>query len=84
MEKKSNSINGKPFYRIVPNHDGTGTVDVWLTPGTAIPMYDNLTGRMDYNFQILAVRGVEPYDGLEEDIRRRYTDWVASAETIEI
>lgn len=84
MDIVTKETDGRPFYRIHPNHDGTGTVDVWLTPGTAVPRFDSLTGRMDYGFEILAVRGVEPYDGLEEDIRRRYTDWIKSAETIEI
>ena len=82
MEKKPKPIDGRPFYRIIPARDGL--VDVWLTPGKAIPIYDDLTGRFDYNFQILAVTGVTSYDGLEEDIRRRYADWVASAEIIEI
>lgn len=43
-----------------------GTADVYLTPGDAI----------------LAVRGVIPWEGMEEDIRTRYDAWCASAEVI--
>lgn len=74
----------KQFYRIVPNQDGSGTVDVLLSPGQPVPIYDTLTGLLDYNIKVLAVRGVVPWDGLEEDIRERYQAWCASAEVIEI
>ncbi len=52
-------------------------------------MFDNLTGRIDYNFRILAVRGIDPDDptyggDLEEHIRRNYYAWIQSAEEIEI
>ena len=52
-------------------------------------MMDDLTGRMDYNFRILAVQGVNPEDpqyggDLEEHIRRHYYAWMESAEEIEI
>lgn len=83
MEEHVVLTRERVFYRIIKNKDD-GTVDVWLTPGTAVPIYDSLTGRYDYNFRILAVRGLIPWDGMEEDIRNRYTDWVASAEEIEI
>ena len=73
---------GRPFYRIVPNDDGT--VDIWLTPGNPIPMYDNLTNAYDYNIEVLAVRGIEYFDGLEEDVRRRYESWCSIAERIEL
>lgn len=77
----------KRFYRIIETHDGL--VDVWLTPGQAVPATDDLTGRTDYNFRILAVRGINPKDeqwsgNLEEHIRRHYEDWIKSAEEIEI
>ena len=78
---------GRPFYRIMQTHDGL--VDVWLTPGEAVPLLDDLTGRYDYNFRILAVQGVNPDDpqyggDLEEHIRRNYFAWIQSAEEIEI
>lgn len=79
--------DGRPFYRIVPAYGGL--VDIWLTPGNPVPLFDNLTGRIDYNFRILAVRGIDPDDPqwggeLEEHIRRNYAAWVESAEEIEI
>lgn len=76
------SENERRFYRIIPNDDGT--VDVWLTPGEPVPMFDNQTRQYDYNLRIMAVRGVEPWPGLETDIRRRYQSWIDSAEVIEI
>ena len=78
---------GRPFYRIIETHDGL--CDVWLTPGEAVPRYDNLTGRMDFNIRVLAMRGINPDDPqwggeLEEHIRRNYSAWIQSAEEIEI
>ena len=75
------------YYRIVQARDGL--VDVWLTPGVAVPMMDDLTGRIDYTFQIMAAVGIDPndpeWDGdLETHIRRHYADWVKSAEMIEL
>lgn len=75
-------ISGAPFYRII--YRGDGLADVWLTPGKAVPAYDNLTGRIDFGFRLLAVTGILPWDGMEEDIRRRYTAWIAGAEVIEV
>ena len=79
--------SGRLFYRIIPARDGL--VDIWLTPGDPVPLLDNLTGRIDYNFRILAVRGINPEDpqyggDLEEHIRRNYYAWIMSAEEIEI
>lgn len=79
--------SGRLFYRIIPARDGL--VDIWLTPGTAVPMLDDLTGRIDYGFRLLAVLGIDPDDPqwggeLEEHIRRNYAAWVESAEEIEI
>lgn len=78
---------GRPFYRIVPTHDGL--CDILLTPGEPVPIYDNLTGRIDYNFKVLAVRGIREDDpqyggDLEEHIRRNYYAWIESAEEVEI
>lgn len=79
--------DGRPFYRIVQVHDGL--VEIWLTPGEAVPMFDDLTGRFDYNIRVLMVRGINPKDpqwggNLDEHIRRHYDAWVQSAEVIEI
>ena len=57
---------GRRFYSIQPNEDGN--VDVYLRP--------------DDTGQIRVVRGVTPYDGLDDDIRARYDAWCESAETI--
>lgn len=57
---------GRRFYSIQPNEDGS--VDVYLRP--------------DDTGQIRVVRGVTPYDGLDDDIRARYDAWRESAETI--
>lgn len=77
----------KRFYKIQDTRNGL--VDVWLTPGEAVPAMDDLTGRTDYNFRLLAVRGIDPQDeqwggDLEEHIRRHYEDWIQSAEVIVI
>lgn len=79
--------SGRPFYRIVPA--AGGLADIWLSPGEAVPMMDDLTGRMDYNFRVLAVRGIDPEDpqwggNLEEHIRRNYYAWIGSAEEVEL
>lgn len=71
----------------MPTHDGL--VDIWFTSGEAVPLYDNLTGRFDYNFKILAAQGINPEDpqyggDLEKHIRRNYYAWIESAEEIEV
>lgn len=81
------AFSGGPFYRIVPTHDGL--VNIYLSPGEAVPLYDDLTGRYDYNFKVLAVQGINPEDpqycgDLEEHIRRNYYAWIESAEVIEV
>lgn len=78
---------GRFFYRIIRTHNGL--VDVLLTPGKAVPMTDDLTGRMDFNIRVLAVQGVNPEDpqwggDLEAHIREHYYDWLQSAEEVEI
>ena len=75
------------FYRIVQR--GDGLVDVWLTPGQAVPAFDDLSGRCDYNIRLLAMQGINPKDpiwrgDLEGHIREHYTWWMASAEEVEI
>ena len=75
------------FYRIVQR--GDGLVDVWLTPGEAVPVFDDLSGRYDYNIRVLAIQGIDPKDpawrgDLEGHIREHYSWWIASAEEVEI
>lgn len=86
-EQEPSGPNGRLFYRIMPSHDGL--VDIWLTPGEPVPLYDNLTGRIDYNFRVMAVRGINPEDpqyggDLEGYLREHYYAFTASAEEIEI
>lgn len=64
-------------------------VDIWLSPGEAVPLTDDLTGRIDYNFRVLAVRGIDPKDpqwegDLEGHIRKHYYKWIESAEEVEL
>ena len=75
------------FFRISERSDGL--VDVWLTPGELAPIYDDLTGRMDYGIRVRVARGIDPEDpqwggSLEEHIRRHYAAWLESAEEVEI
>lgn len=70
-EEAMNQLDGPPgggrrFYSVQENEDGT--VDVYLRP--------------DEDGLLRVVRGVTPYDGLEEDIRARYDAWRESAEQI--
>ena len=79
--------NPRRFYRIVLR--GDGLVDVWFSPGEAVPMRDESNGQLDYNIRVYAVQGIRPDDpqwggNLEEHIRRHYRKWIASAEVIEI
>ncbi len=75
------------FYRITERPDGL--VDVWLTPGEAAPIMDDLTGRVDYGIRLRVVHGIDAADpqwggDLEGHIRKHYQAWVESSESIEI
>lgn len=83
LPRKGNNTNlppimGRRFYMIVPQDNGT--VDVYLRPHV-IPMSTS-NGAVDYDVEIRVVRGVVPWDHLEDDVRRRYEAWCESAETI--
>ena len=74
------------FYAIDKRTDGL--VDVWLTPGKAVPFFEN-SGHMEITVKTMAVRGIDPEDpqwggDLEGHIREHYYDWLASAEEVEI
>ena len=69
---------GRHFYSIRENENGT--VDVYLRPEILPLKADN--GFVDYDVCVIVVKGVEPYDGLEEDIRARYDDWCKSGEVV--
>ena len=70
----------RSFFDIVDN--GDGTADIYLDKGTVFPMTDDLTGETDVDILCRVVKGVELYDGIEEDIRRNYEKWYQSAEII--
>jgi len=81
-QRDTNSPRDHPrktrFYRIEPREDGT--VDIYLR-SEVIPATTE-EGATDYDIRILIVRGVVPWDGMEEDIRRRYDAWCEAAETV--
>lgn len=69
---------GRQFYELLPREDGT--IDIFLNPR----VYPLTTpeGATDYDVRVLVVRGVTPFEGLEEDIRARYDAWCESAEEV--
>lgn len=67
-------------YTIVPCDDGR--VDVYLSPDVRV--YDTDHGIKEHDITVCLVRGVVPWDGLEEDIRARYDAWCESAEVINL
>ncbi len=71
---------GKKFYEIVPT--GDGTVDVFLRP--EVTVYDTDAGVKEYDVRVRVVRGVVPWDGLEDDIRARFDAWCEAAEVIDL
>ena len=74
--------NGNPrrFYAI--NDNGDGTVDVYLMPDVTV--YPTEDGFKEYDVSVRIVRGVVPWDGLEQDIRARFMAWCESAEVIDL
>lgn len=70
----------KQFYRIVPGDDGT--VDVYLHP--EVTAYDTDIGVKEYDVRVRVVRGVVPWDGMEDDIRARFGAWCETAEVIDL
>lgn len=69
---------GRQFFSIQPN--GDGTVDVILRPEVH-PMKTE-DGFTDYDVSVLVVKGIEPFDGLEEDVRLRYDAWCEIGEEV--
>ena len=74
------TAEGRRFYAIDPQADGT--VDVYLNPDIAV--YDTDVGVREYDARVRVVRGVVPFDGMEEDIRARFDAWCESAEVIDL
>ena len=70
----------RSFYEIVDN--GDGTADIYFDKGTAFPLTDELTGGTDVDALCRVMKGVQLFDGIEDDIRERYESWYQSAEVI--
>lgn len=71
---------GRTFYSLLAQEDGT--VDVYLTPD--VTTYDTNEGVHEYDISVRIVRGVVPWDGMEDDIRARYDAWCDSAEVVNL
>ena len=78
MKENDTPPGGRHFYSVHENEDGT--VDVYLRPDVLPRETDE--GFTDYDVAVLVVKNVEPYKGLEDDIRNRFDDWCESAEVI--
>ena len=74
-----NEKHNSRFYSIAAQDDGT--VDVYIAP--FLKKYTTDTGT-EYDISFRVVRGVIPWDGLEDDILTRYEAWCESGEVIEI
>ena len=70
--------SGRHFYSIIERDDGM--IDVYLFPDGKV--YDTDIGVKEYDLTARIVRGVEPVENIEQDIRARYYDWCASGEEI--
>lgn len=70
----------KKHYFIDPQKDGT--VDVYLNP--TVTNYPIADGFYEHDITFQVVRGIVPWDGLEDDIRHRYDAWCHSGETINL
>lgn len=79
-DAKEPPAKGRRFYAI--NEKDDGTVDVYLMPDVTI--YPTEDGFREYDISVRIVRGVVPWDGLEEDIRARFRAWCESGEVIDL
>ena len=70
----------RKFYAIDVQPDGTA--DVYLSP--VVCVYDTDLGIREYDIQARVVRGVVPWDGMEDDIRARFDSWCESGEIIDL
>lgn len=71
----------RDHYAIVPEDDGE-TVSVYLRP--EMQTYHTDTGVLKYDCRVRVIRGVIPWDGLEDDIRARFDAWCETAEVIDL
>lgn len=77
---RDHPAHGRSHYSIVPQVDGT--VDVYLCPD--VHVYDTDMGIREHDVTVRLVRGIVPWDGLEDDIRARYDAWCESGEVISL
>lgn len=70
----------KKFYHIADNADGT--VDVFLQP--VVTVYHTDAGIDEYDVRVRVVRGIVPWEGMEDDIRTRFDAWCEEAEVIDL
>lgn len=70
----------RKFYAIDVQPDGTA--DVYLSP--VVCVYDTDLGIREYDIQARVVRGVVPWDVMEDDIRARFDSWCESGEIIDL
>lgn len=81
MEETARSPNRpRKFYTIEEQDDGT--VDVYLCPDLVV--YDTELGIREYDIDLRVIHGIVPWDGLDEDIRTRFSAWRESAARINI
>ncbi len=78
MSQNEKPPSGRRFYTIHENE--SGTVDIYLRP-QVIPE-STQDGITDYDIEVLIVKDIIPYDGMEEDIRANYSRWCDSAEVV--
>ena len=57
-------------------------MDVYLNPDAQF--YDTDLGVREYDMTVRIVRGVVPWEGIEDDIRARYHAWCESAEVVNL
>lgn len=74
------SCKNRKFYAIEEQPDGT--VDVYLSP--IVCVYDTDLGVLEYDISVRVVRGVVPWDGIEDDVRARFNSWCESGEVIDL
>lgn len=72
----------RPNNHYLIEDNGDGTANVYLSPDFC--SYRTEDGVIEYDGTFYVMRGVEKFDGMEDDIRRRYYAWVESSERIEL
>ena len=82
MKRVTNLQRDHPRQHYSIHDNGDGTVDVYLVPSFAV--YKTDIGIDEYDIDMRVVKGIIPWDGMEDDIRIRYYDWLNSAEAIDL